>query len=210
MFDYESEPPLSMEEVFIFAHNRKIDYILDMATNAIVAGGYDPAVLPEKSTSVKEGFTAVTVKLRDGTIEGLSGITRIGNVTVPETSENFEFQFSGKLGISQGKATYKYTASVSNHLLVSLDVVATIDQVGMEYEIETCNGCSMILTNFEITVGRIDVNIKGHGVVDWITSLVSNAIKGYIISVYKEEVEREIQKALDDFGPWFHGHLNIL
>ena len=199
-----------MEEVFIFAQNRKIDYILDMATNAIVAGGYDPAVLPEKSTSVKEGFTAVTVKLRDGTIEGLSGITRIGNVTVPETSENFEFQFSGKLGISQGKATYKYTASVSNHLLVSLDVVATIDQVGMEYEIETCNGCSMILTNFEITVGRIDVNIKGHGVVDWITSLVSNAIKGYIISVYKEEVEREIQKALDDFGPWFHGHLNIL
>ena len=177
-----------------------------MATNAIVAGGYDPAVLPEKSTSVKEGFTAVTVKLRDGTIEGLSGITRIGNVTVPETSENFEFQFSGKLGISQGKATYKYTASVSNYLLVSLDVVATIDQVGMEYEIETCNGCSMILTNFEITVGRIDVNIKGHGVVDWITSLVSNAIKGYIISVYKEEVEREIQKALDDFGPWFHGH----
>ena len=205
MFDYESEPPLSIEEVFIFAFNRKIDYILDMATNAIVAGGYDPAVLPEKSTSVKEGFTAVTVKLRDGTIEGLSGITRIGNVTVPETSENFEFQFSGKLGISQGKATYKYTASVSNYLLVSLDVVATIDQVGMEYEIETCNGCSMILTNFEITVGRIDVNIKGHGVVDWITSLVSNAIKGYIISVYKEEVEREIQKALDDFGPWFHG-----
>ena len=60
-----------------------------MATNAIVAGGYDPAVLPEKSTSVKEGFTAVTVKLRDGTIEGLSGITRIGNVTVPETSEFF-------------------------------------------------------------------------------------------------------------------------
>ena len=210
MFDYESEPPLSIEEVFIIAQNRKIDYILDMATNAIVAGGYDPAVLPEKSTSVKEGFTAVTVKLRDGTIEGLSGITRIGNVTVPETSENFEFQFSGKLGISQGKATYKYTASVSNYLLVSLDVVATIDQVGMEYEIETCNGCSMILTNFEITVGRIDVNIKGHGVVDWITSLVSNAIKGYIISVYKEEVEREIQKALDDFGPWFHGHLNIL
>ena len=85
--------------------------------------------------------------------------------------------------------------------------MATIDQVGMEYEIETCNGCSMILTNFEITVGRIDVNIKGHGVVDWITSLVSNAIKGYIISVFKEEVEREIQKALDDFGPWFHGHL---
>ena len=192
-------------EVTQITNNRYVDYILDMATNAIVAGGYDPAVLPEKSTSVKEGFTAVTVKLRDGTIEGLSGITRIGNVTVPETSENFEFQFSGKLGISQGKATYKYTASVSNYLLVSLDVVATIDQVGMEYEIETCNGCSMILTNFEITVGRIDVNIKGHGVVDWITSLVSNAIKGYIISVYKEEVEREIQKALDDFGPWFHG-----
>ena len=142
--------------------------------------------------------------MRDGTIEGLSGITRIGNVTVPETSEFF-FHFSGKLGISQGKATYKYTAWVSGYILVSLDVVATIDQVGMEYEIENCKGCSAILTNLEITVGRIDVNIKGHGVVDWITSLVSNAIKGYIISVYKEEVEREIQKALDDFGPWFHG-----
>ena len=69
---------------------------------------------------------------------------------------NFFFHFSGKLGISQGKATYKYTAWVSGYILVSLDVVATIDQVGMEYEIENCKGCSAILTNLEITVGRID------------------------------------------------------
>ena len=185
--------------------NALFDFALSQANNAIIAGGYDPAILPEKSTSFKKGFIRVSAKLKDGTVEGLSDITRIGDVNVDETSGKSGYQFSGKLGISQSKATY--TASVSGGKLISKSVnaVAFIDNVGMSYEIETCDDCPMTLTKLKITVGKIDVNIKGLGVLGKhlgkVTSLASNEIKGYIISTYKEEVANEIQKTLDDIGP---------
>ena len=55
---------------------------------------------------------------------------------------------------------------------------AIIDPLHIKYEIETCDGCSMTLTKLKITVGKIDVNIKGLGVLGKhlgkVTSLASN------------------------------------
>ena len=180
--------------------NGKIDDILVDVAKDIKDGGYDPAILPPKSTSFKMWPIKVTATLKDGKIEGLSDITRNGDTL--HTGKN-PMLVSGNLKIGQTKAYIAAFAS-GGPISVSGLTEATIDRVDIAYEIETCRGCPMTLTKLDIAVGQINVNIKGLGVLGKhlgkVTSLASNLIKGYIINTYKGVVATEIQNALDDHG----------
>ena len=173
------------------------------ATHELEEAGYDPADLPDRSTSFRVGFVRITASLKDGTFEGLSGITRNGNTTattVTTSDSNINnTRISGNLRMGQGQGFFK--ASVAG---LSADVEATVDHVDMYYEIEYRVGQIMNLTRFEITdVGTIDVEISGLGsYLSRVTNLATNLISDYIAGTFEDEVQVAIQNYLTSNGPF--------
>ena len=181
-----------------------VDAMLVNAANDLKTAGYDPAVLPDSSTSWRVVFVTITARLEDGTFVGLSNITRNGDTTF-NTSTN-SFMISGNLRMSQSKGFLTASAS-GGGISASADVEVTVDHVDMLYEIETCVSCMRTLTNFEITdVGTIDVDINGLGVLgnklSKVVTLASNLISDYIAGTFEDEVQVAIQNYLTNLGPF--------
>ena len=166
------------------------------AANDLKTAGYDPAVLPDSSKSWSKWGFKITLELKDGTFEGLSGITRNGD-TNGNSSDCVTWLISGNLRMSQSKGFLK--ASV---LSLSADIEATVDHVDMLYEIEARQGQIMNLTRFEITdVGTIDVEISGIGTyLSKIITLTTNLISDYIAGIFEDEVQVAMQNYLTNMG----------
>ena len=181
---------------FVAFFDNMVDAMLVNAINDLKTAGYDPAVLPDSSKSWRKWGIKITLELKDGTFEGLSGITRNGD-TNGNSSDCVTWLISGNLRMSQSKGFLK--ASV---LSLSADIEATVDHVDMLYEIEARQGQIMNLTKFEITdVGTIDVEISGIGTyLGKIITLTTNLISDYIAGIFEDEVQVAMQNYLTNMG----------
>ena len=177
----------------------------------IVNKGLDPTDLPGGSVSFRKKIVFVPVKgkaeLKDGRFEGLSRIFRNGDIVPNLDLANNKFGLSANIGMVQGKAHYKASASF-NGLRVSASADARVDHVNLFFKAEMClsEGCSLQLTRFDIKdIGKIDVTFHGLGPLNWIlksvVNLAANKIRDSLADKFERDIQRIIQRALDDLDP---------
>merc|ERR1712018_391430 len=175
-----------------------VDKALDGLGDHILDNDKDPVRLPDQEKRFKQKIVFFTVsgsaRLFNGKFHGLSDVRKTRNSTV--TADDQKIYVDSELSVPRPNAYYDARAEISG-AGVSASARLRPSYLNARVKLEMCTtepNCRARLTDFDLDIGSIDVDLDGFGVlkdfVDKLTTWITNNFRSQI----KNQIEREVKK----------------
>ena len=176
--------------------NEYFDRVLANARHLVLDNGLDPMPLPDEDISV----IGTGVVLHDGHLDGLSNVHRTGDAVMSYDGE--WLGISAHIGFNGFGAGYSCKIEIIG-IGPDVTATATISETSIYVNAKISSQTLKIqLADFNIEdVGKIDVDISGLGIFDWLleplTEAIVNLLDGLVVDIINLFLEPLLRNAIE-------------